>query len=564
MNPRWLFPSPIDTALVARLTKELGVARFVAELLVRRGLHEPAAAARFLQPQLKTLGDPFALPNMAAAVERIFAAFDHGERIVLYGDYDVDGVTSLALLVRVLRAYGAKAECFLPSRVDEGYGLSADGVARCVSEHGPQLLIAVDCGTSSVVEIAALQAQGVDVVVLDHHECKDALPACVALVNPKLANDYHYLCSVGLVFKLAHALLKRRPLAGFDLRETLDLVALGTVADLVPLRDENRVFVRRGLVELERTRWPGLRALIEVAGLKPPFKPADVGFGLGPRLNAAGRLGTAQDALELLLTEDASRARTLAAGLDAQNRERRTVEDDVLRQAEAQLAGWFDMERDAAIVVGAPGWHPGVVGIVASRLQRRHHRPTLVIGFDETGLGKGSGRSIPGLSLVAALAHCGALLERHGGHEMAAGLTLREVNFERFRDAFRECARTMLSAEQLQPLQNLDVELALGEIDYELLAAHESLQPFGMANPQPVFVSRGVTLVFEPRVMKEKHLSLMLRQGRDEHRAVWFGAAAETLPRQPWDIAFTIERNEWQGSVSAQIHIKAVRSSIPS
>ena len=560
MSPRWIFPPPIDTGLVARLAKELGVARFVAELLVRRGMDDSENAARFLQPHLKTLGDPFALPNMAAAVERIFAAFDRGERIVLYGDYDVDGVTSLALLVRVLRAFGAKAECFLPSRVDEGYGLSADGVARCVSEHAPQLLIAVDCGTSSVAEIAAMQAQGVDVVVLDHHECKDALPACIALVNPKLAADYHYLCSVGLVFKLAHALLKRRPLAEFDLRETLDLVALGTVADLVPLTSENRVLVRRGLVQLEQTKWVGLRALIAVAGLKPPFKPADVGFGLGPRLNAAGRLGTAQDALELLLTDDAGRAHAIAAGLDAQNRERRTVEDDVLRQAEAQLAEWFDAERDAAIVVGAPGWHPGVVGIVASRLQRRHHRPTLVIGFDETGLGKGSGRSIPGLSLVAALAHCGALLERHGGHEMAAGLTLREANFVKFRDAFRECARGLLSAEQLLPIQHLDVELALGEIDYELLAAHESLQPFGMANPQPVFVARGVTLVFEPRVMKEKHLSLMLRQGRDEHRAVWFGAASEELPRQPWDVAFTIERNEWQGNVSAQIHLKAVRS----
>ena len=562
MSPRWIFPPPIDAALAARLASELGVARFVAELLVRRGLSESAQAERFLQPQLKTLGDPFTWPNMDAAVERIFAAFDRGERIVLYGDYDVDGVTSLALLVRVLRAFGAKAECFLPSRVDEGYGLSADGVARCVSEHAPQLLIAVDCGTSAVAEIAALQAQGVDVVVLDHHECKDALPACIALVNPKLATDYHYLCSVGLVFKLAHALLKRRPLADFDLRETLDLVALGTVADLVPLTAENRVLVRRGLVQLERTKWVGLRALIDVAGLRPPFKPADVGFGLGPRLNAAGRLGTAQDALELLLTEDASRARAIATGLDVQNRERRTVEDDVLRQAETQLAEWFQAERDAAIVVGAPGWHPGVVGIVASRLQRRHHRPTLVIGFDETGLGKGSGRSIPGLSLVAALAHCGALLERHGGHEMAAGLTLREANFASFRDAFRECAHGLLSADQLQPTQHLDVELALGEIDYELLAAHESLQPFGMANPQPIFVARGVTLVFEPRVMKEKHLSLMLRQGRDEHRAVWFGAASEPLPRQPWDVAFTIERNEWQGSVSAQIHIKAVRNSV--
>jgi single-stranded-DNA-specific exonuclease len=562
MLARWILPTPIDDSLCRRLARELGVARFVAEVLIRRGFDEPAQAARFLQPQLKTLGDPFLLPHMEAAVARILAAVDRGERIVLYGDYDVDGVTSLALLTRVLRAFGAAPQCFLPLCADEGYGLSPDGVARCVSEHAPQLLIAVDCGTSSVAEIAELQAQGVDVIVLDHHESKETLPACVALVNPKLGNGHRYLCSVGIVFKLAHALLKRRPVASFDLKELLDLVALGTVADLVPLHEENRVLVRRGLAQLERTHSVGLRALIEVAGIKPPFKPADVGFGLGPRLNAAGRLGTAQDALELLLTEDATRARAIAASLDAQNRERRGVEDDVLRQAEAQLAEWFDPEQHAAIVVGAPGWHPGVVGIVASRLQRRHHRPTLVIGFDEEGRGKGSGRSIPGLSLVAALAKCGEFLERHGGHEMAAGLTLLQLRFGEFRDAFRTCAREILTEEQLQPIQALDVELTLGEIDYELLSAHESLQPFGMANPQPIFVARGVTLVFEPRVMKEKHLSLMLRQGRDEHRAVWFGGAGGELPRLPWDVAFTIERNEWQGNVSAQIQVKAVRSCV--
>ncbi|MEA3211594.1 MAG: single-stranded-DNA-specific exonuclease [Chthoniobacter sp.] len=559
MNPRWILPSAVDPESARRLAGELGVARFVAELLIRRGLHEPARAQRFLAPQLKTLGDPFALPNMGAAIDRILAALDRQERIVLYGDYDVDGVTSLALFTRVLRAFGAQPKCFLPSRVDEGYGLSPDGIARCVSEHLPQLLIAVDCGTSSIAEIAALREQGVEVIVLDHHECQDALPACVALVNPKLGSDHHYLCSVGLVFKVAHALLKRRPLPGFDLREYLDLVALGTVADLVPLVDENRALVRRGLAQLEQTKWVGLQELIEVTGLRPPFTPSNIGFGLGPRLNAAGRLGTARDSLELLLTENPSRARTIAASLDAQNRERRTVEDQVLLEAEAQLAEWFDPARDSAIVVGAAGWHPGVVGIVASRLQKRHHRPALVIGFDEAGVGKGSGRSIPGLSLVAALARCDHLLEKHGGHEMAAGLTLLQPRFAEFREAFRACALELLSAEQLQHVQHLDVELTLGEIDYELLAHHEALQPFGMANPQPVFVARGVTLAGEPRVMKEKHLSLLLRQGRDEHRAVWFAAASQPLPRLPWDIAFSIERNEWQGSVSAQIQVKAVR-----
>jgi single-stranded-DNA-specific exonuclease len=550
----------VDAAAVRDLQRRFGVARFVAELLVRRGRAAPEEAQRFLEPRLKELGDPFTLPDMAAAVDRMILALDRRERIVLYGDYDVDGVTSLALLTRVLRAFGATPECFLPSRVDEGYGLSTDGVARCVAEHAPQLLIAVDCGTSSVAEIASLQTSGIDVIVLDHHESKEVLPTCAALVNPKQGNDHHYLCSVGIVFKVAHALLKRRPLPGFDLREYLDLVALGTVADLVPLLAENRALVRRGIAQLEQTRWIGIRELIEVSGLRPPLTPSNIGFGIGPRLNAAGRLGTAQDALELLLTGDSARARAIAAALDAQNRERRGVEDDVLRQAEAQLAEWFDPARDPAIVVGAAGWHPGVVGIVASRLQKRHHRPTLVIGFDEEGMGKGSGRSIAGFSLVAALARCGDLLERHGGHEMAAGLTLREARFTEFRTAFIECAREILTEEQLRPELRLDVELTLGEIDYELLGQHERLQPFGMDNPQPLFVARGVTLAYEPRVMKEKHLSLVLRQDGDEYRAVWFGGAQDELPRLPWDVAFTIERNDWQGSISAQIHVKAVRT----
>jgi single-stranded-DNA-specific exonuclease len=556
---RWIFPSPVEAADVQSLARQLGVARFAAELLLRRGISASDDAEQFLAPRLISLSDPFLLPNMAAAVDRILAAIDRCERIVLYGDYDVDGVTSLALVTRLLRAMGAEPACFLPLRGDEGYGLSPDGVARCVSEHSPQLIVAVDCGTSAAAEIAALQARGIDVIVLDHHECKESLPECVALVNPKLGDDFHYLCSVGIAFKVAHALLKRRPVEAFDLREYLDLVALGCVADLVPLREENRIFVRRGLVQLAESRWIGVRALVEVSGLRAPFSPANIGFGLAPRLNAAGRLGTAQDALELLLTEDPGRARALAASLDVQNRERRTVEEAVYQQAEAQLAEGFDAARDAAIVVGATGWHPGVVGIVASRLQKRHHRPTFVVGFDETGTGKGSGRSIEGLSLVAALASCAEFLERHGGHEMAAGLTVREPRFAEFRQAFCACARQWLTDEQLQPRLRVDIELTLGEIDYELLDQHESLQPFGMGNPQPLFAARGVTLGGEPRVMKEKHRSLLLRQKGDEYRAVWFNSAAQELPRLPWDVAFQIERNEWQGSVSPQIHIRAVR-----
>lgn len=557
---RWQLPELVDPVTISGLAQELGVAPFVASILCGRGIRDPAQARHFLDPRLKTLSDPFLLPDMDAAVTRVFAAIDRQEKIVLYGDYDVDGVTSLALLTRVLRAFGADPQCFLPLRLEEGYGLSADGVARCLGLHAPRLLIAVDCGTSSCAEIAELGAQGIDAIVLDHHECQAALPTCTALVNPKRTAGFHYLCSVGVVFKLAHALLKRRPLPGFNLRAHLDLVAIGTVADLVPLVDENRTLVKRGLAQLAQTGSVGIRALIEVAGLRPPFACSDVGFALGPRLNAAGRLGTAQEALELLLTEDAGRARTLALNLDLQNRERRLVEDRVFEEAEAQLAGSFDPTHHAAIVVGAPGWHPGVIGIVASRLLRRHHRPTIVIGFDGSGLGKGSGRSIAGFSLVEALGTCSSLLEKFGGHEMAAGVTMRVERFGEFRAAFGAYARELLSEEQLRPQLRVDAELMLEELDFALLEHHAALQPFGIANPQPVFISRSVIPGGEPRVLKQKHLSLILRQGDREQRAIWFNGASETLPQAPWDVAFTVERNEYQGFVAPQIRVRAVRT----
>lgn len=556
---RWILPSNVEPSLASELSSLLGVPRLIGELLARRGFESVENAARFLDPRLKTLSDPFLLADMDAAVTRIFAAIDARERIVLYGDYDVDGVTSLALMTRVLRAFGAEPARFLPHRMDEGYGLSPDGIARCVEEHHPQLVIAVDCGTASVQEIRTLRESGIDVIVIDHHEPQAELPPCNALVNPKRGTDFHYLCSVGLVFKVSHALLKRRPLPSLDLRELLDLVALGSIADIVPLVEENRVLVRYGLQRIADSKWIGLRALVEVSGVRPPISPGDVGFMLGPRLNAAGRLGTAQDALELLLTEDPRRAREIAHDLDDRNRERRVVEERVVIEAEKQINGWFDPALHAAIVVGAPGWHPGVIGIAASRVQKRYHRPTFVIGFDEDGIGKGSGRSVEGLSLVAALDRCGMHLEKFGGHAMAAGLTLREDSFPAFRDAFLCAARAMLTDEWLLPRLRLDGELALNDVTLNLLDHLDALQPFGIGNHTPVFFARKVSLVGEPRVMKEKHLSLSFRHSRGETRAVWFGAAKHELPRLPWDIAFTVERNEYQGIVRPQVQIKAVR-----
>ncbi|PYL18567.1 MAG: hypothetical protein DMF41_12060 [Verrucomicrobia bacterium] len=347
---------------------------------MRKGFANAEEVETFLRPRLKSLSDPFLLPNMQAAAQRVLAALDRHERVVLFGDYDVDGVTSIALFTEMLRAYGGAPELFLPLRMEEGYGLSPESVERCLEQHHPQLLIAVDCGTSSVSEIVDLTRRGVDVIVLDHHEPKSALPDCVAIVNPKIdpESPFHYLCSVGIVFKLCHALLKTRPLFDFDLKSKLDLVALGTVADIVPLRGENRIFVRRGAIEITRRTRSGLRKLIEVSGVRPSTSTDDIGFRLGPRLNAAGRLSTAEKSLQLLLTKDENEAGALADLLDKQNRDRQEIERQVFIAAEEQICRDFDPLRDAAIVVGAREWHPGVVGIVASRISRKYHRPTIV------------------------------------------------------------------------------------------------------------------------------------------------------------------------------------------
>ena len=496
---------------------------------------------------------------MHCAVERIFHAIDHRQRVVLFGDYDVDGVTSLALLSEILRAYENEPALFLPLRMEEGYGLSAEGVARCLRQHNPELLIAIDCGTSSLAEIDSIKRAGIDVIVLDHHEPKSELPDCL-LVNPKTTNSgFDYLCSVGLTFKLCHALLKTRRI-DFDLKTALDLVALGTVADIVPLHGDNRVFVKSGSTMIERSRRPGVAKLIEVAGVTQPVMPDDIGFRLGPRLNAAGRLATAEKALRLLITDSPIEAEELARELDAQNRERQEVEKQILQQAEEELAKNFDASRDAGIVLGTRGWHPGVLGIVASRISKKYYRPTIIVGFDESGAGKGSGRSIEGCSIVRALSECGGALEKFGGHEMAAGVSLRKENLPKFREQFLDAVRQQLSDEGLSPRLHLDAEIALAEINFDLLHWHEMLQPFGNGNPQPIFVSSAVEAARPPRVVGERHLELRLRQRHWHQRAIFFDGAAAELPPAPWDVAFRIHTNVYEGETRIDLHVKALRS----
>jgi single-stranded-DNA-specific exonuclease len=561
VQPQWILArdEPVNGDGIA--WPELCGSDCIARLLRRKSFSCRDDVLAFLNPRLSALGDPFQVAGMGEVVERILRAIDGKERVVLFGDYDVDGVTSLAILSEMLRAYGCEPALFLPHRIDEGYGLSAEGVARCLKQNQPQLLVALDCGTSSTREILSLRAQSIDVIVLDHHEPKSERPDCL-LINPKASPDcaLTYLCSVGLTFKLCHALLKTRRV-DFDLKAALDLVALGTVADIVPLRGDNRVFVRSGSAVLTNSGRIGLIKLMEAAAVKPPILPEQIGFRIGPRLNAAGRLDNAEKALRLLLTKNAIEAEELARELDARNRERQAVEKKILAEAEEKLE--FDPERHAAIVLGERDWHPGVLGIVASRLSKKYHRPTIIVGFDENGAGKGSGRSIEGCSLVAALNECSGMLEKFGGHEMAAGLAVREENLAKFREQFLSASRRQLSDEALKPRLHLDAEIDLRDISFDLLHWHEKLQPFGNDNPQPLFVSCAVEPARPPRVFGERHLGLNLRQRNWRQRAIFFDAAAEPLPSPPWDVAYRISPDIYEGETRIQLQVQALRSSAP-
>ena len=564
MSKRWLI-AKAEPAVAGALARALDLPLALAQTLVNRGYRDADAARRFLRPQLRQLADPFALPDMAAAVERIETALARRERIVIYGDYDVDGVTSSALLTRVL---GGNVANFVPHRMDEGYGLSADGVARCVREHQPQLLIAVDCGTSSPQEIVDLKSRGIDTIVLDHHEPPAELPRCVALVNPKVvgrvpsrgdgpraaSGDAAYntpFASVGVAFKLAHALLKTNRHWNVDLREHLDLVALGTVADVVPLTGENRILVKAGLKQLAATDKVGLRALMEITKVHDRVTPYHIGFRLGPRLNAAGRLADAMASLELLLTNDTARATELAKLLHEHNAHRQQIEEKIVEQALAQAREQGDAR---VLVLSNPEWHIGVIGIVASRVLQEFYRPTVVIGAD----GKGSCRSIAGFSMVAALAECAPLLVRYGGHEMAAGLSVMPEKVPALFRRLNEIAARTLSDEMLTPPVAVDAVVRLSELDAEFFAALEKFEPCGPENPTSVFAVRDVVMRGGPRVLKEKHLKFSVTDGEMTVSAIWFGAGDVKLPSGAMDVAFTAELDEFRGEPTVQLKIRDV------
>ena len=571
MKYRWssAIPQPL---LAGQLASQLKISPLLAQCLLNRGFSEPSAIEQFLQPRLNNLADPFLLPNMDAAIGRLLRAREQNESLVIFGDYDVDGVTSTALLLEVLRTLGWRVDFYLPNRMDEGYGLSTDGVENCLKKFPATLLLAVDCGSTAVETIALLRARGVDVIVLDHHQVSNPAPAAVALVNPQLAPEprtphsalrvFHELCSAGLAFKLAHALVKRGRQTGlpgaaeFDLRPLLDLVALGTIADIVPLIGENRILVSAGLERLNQTLRPGVVALKKVAQSPEKLGAYDVGFQLAPRLNAAGRLESAEESLRLILSRDLAEATPIAQNLDSRNRERQKIERGIVEEVTGVVRSKFNPQKDFVIVEGQLLWHIGVVGIVASRVLQEFYRPTIIIG-GENGEMRGSGRSIAGFDLAAALRECHDLLLRHGGHSMAAGLSIAPDKIDSLRQRLNEIARLKLRPEDLQPPLRIDAEVGLEEITLESIAELDRLKPTGQGNPAVQFCARNLSHQRPLQRMgaQKQHVKMWVTDGLATLEALWWNSGEKSLPVGKFDLAFAPQENEFNGRRSVQLKV---------
>ncbi|MDW7711758.1 MAG: single-stranded-DNA-specific exonuclease RecJ [Deferrisomatales bacterium] len=570
MHRRWVLREPAAEAR-GSISRASGVSGLAASVLAARGIVEPEAVGAFLHPSLANLPDPSLLPGMDAAVGRLARAAEAGETVWVYTDYDVDGVTAAAVLGEFLRACRIPVRVRLPRRDREGYGLHPSAL-REIAEEGGTLVVTADCGVNAVEAGRAARELGIDLVVTDHHSPGDALPEAVAVVNPKLpASSYPdpSIAGVGVAWNLAAALRRRLREAGHfgsggepDLREALGLVALGTVADMAPLRDVNRVLVSWGLRALNRSPRAGIRALREVARVKGELRAGHLGFQLGPRLNAAGRMEGPQEALDLLQTGDPDRARALAQRLDRLNQERREEERGILGQAveRVEAEGWHPGRWSLA--VESEGWHAGVVGIVASRLVERYHRPAVVLSVDG-GSAKGSARSVRGLHLCEVLAECGGLLDRFGGHAAAAGLSLPAERVPEFRECFEAAVRARLSEEDLAPVLTLDAEPAFSELTVEAVRELSRLEPFGVGNPTPVLLSRRVRLLdVRPLGRDGAHAKLRLEQGGVRCEALAWRKARElghARPGQWVDVAHTPQVNEWNGVERVQLVVEGMR-----
>jgi single-stranded-DNA-specific exonuclease len=562
---KWILAPEPDPEILQKIAVNTGLNRTIAKILFNRQIDTPEAIRQFLNPSMSDLHDPFSMFGMEKAVDRILGALRTNEKIMVYGDYDVDGITAASLLYIILNKLGAQVSYYLPNRLVEGYGLSIEGINEAAAK-GITLIISVDTGVTAVQEVEFARSLGIECILTDHHEPGEVLPRAVALVNPK-QKDCSYsggeLSGVGVAFKLAQALYRRLQQDESELEEHLDLVALGTSADIVPLVGENRILTKFGIRQISRTTKPGLKSLTFVSGLMgKEIGTGQVVFILAPRINAIGRLGDAQLAIKLLTTRDERIASEIARKLDQENQRRKNIDESTLNEALEQIREVVDTEKDRAIVLASEGWHQGVIGIVASRIVERFHLPTVMIAIDN-GEGKGSARSIPGFHLCDALRECEDLLLRYGGHKYAAGLTIDPKNIDSFRKRLKEVSSRMLSDDDLIAKLYIDSNIELSQIDSNLLDLIETFAPFGPQNMRPVFLTRNCEVLGQPYCVGKNHLKMKVRKGEAVFDVIGFGFGewARKLSGRGnlLDLVFVIEYNNWEGNSRIQLRLKDLR-----
>ncbi|KPL00931.1 MAG: hypothetical protein AMJ91_02400 [candidate division Zixibacteria bacterium SM23_73_3] len=567
MKLKWeLLPEP-DQRAVNQLSSEFSLPQVATRILVTRGLDTISKAEGFLSPSLDNLLDPFLLSGMQKGVERVIRALKEREKIMIFGDYDVDGITSTSLLFLVLNKLGAEVTYYLPNRLNEGYGLSKEGIQES-EKRGVRLIISVDCGITAVEEVTFAKSKGIDTIITDHHEPKEILPNACAIINPKIIEEGYpggELSGVGVAFKFAQAIYRRLGQEESELQDHLDLVALGTAADIVPLVGENRIFTKFGMAQIAKTTKPGLKSLIFVSGiLGQKIGTGQVVFILAPRINAIGRLGDADLAIKLLTTRDESKASEMARILDDENRRRRDIDEITLKEALDLIGQDADLATDKAIVLASSGWHQGVIGIVASRLVERFHRPTIMIAIDGAE-GKGSARSIPGFHLYEALRECEEYLVQYGGHKYAAGLSILPEKIHPFREKFKKVSDKKLSRDDLIPRLSIDSELELEQINPELVGVLDIFAPFGPQNMRPVFSTRDLHIWGEPHVVGNNHLRLRVKKEGPVFDCIGFGmgdmSKLLSMKGIRIDLAYVVETNFWNDTYKIQLRIKDLRIS---
>ncbi|MFH1460323.1 MAG: single-stranded-DNA-specific exonuclease RecJ [Candidatus Omnitrophota bacterium] len=559
MQKNWNI-SKIDLKKQNNFSQELGISPIIAQILLNRQVNTLAEADFYLNACIDNCFDPLLLKDMEKSVLRIRKAIKQKEKIFIYGDYDVDGLTSCALLFFVLKDLGADVYCYIPHRVEEGYGLNQEACAYLKAQ-GAGLIITVDCGISSFKETGFLNSQGIDIIITDHHQPREhKIPAAYAVINP-WQKDCQYpfkeLAGVGIAYKLAQTIAGKNS----DVYQHLDLVALGTISDVATLVGENRILVKEGLGRLSQTKKIGLQALIEITGIsKRKLSSYHVGFILGPRINATGRMGSAQMALDLLLTRDYVQALKLAQNLDRENKERQKEEAKTLRGALAMIETQINFKQHRSLVLHNDDWHPGVIGIVASRIAERFYRPTILISTKDS-TGKGSGRSIRNFHLFETLTKCGHLLQEFGGHEKAAGISILRENLQSFKEFFNEMAIKSLTEDDLIPTVDIDMEIDLSVLSEKLINEIEQCAPFGMGNPRPVFISRDLALKGRPKALRGNGFKMWVTDGKVTCEA--FGSKFTDLDishiNKGFSIVYSPAMNEWQGISTIQLQLKDIR-----